>query len=136
MDEPTGRLADDVAIQRLMTQYSRCVDDARFEDAAALFTADGAFDYSESRRVGRDAIMSFLKEFQVPERRGRHMCATPIVDYHGDDDATSVTDFVFFGKAGTGWFVKFVGRYHDALRRNAHGWRLAERRVALVDPTV
>jgi hypothetical protein len=43
-------------------------------------------------------------------------------------------DFVFFGKAGGAWCVKFVGRYHDTLQAEAEGWRIQERRVVLVDP--
>ena len=32
--------------------------------------------------------------------------------------------------------VKFVGRYHDTLRRGPNGWQFVERRVAYVDPVV
>jgi hypothetical protein len=134
MDEAVRRLMDDLAIQRLMATYCQCVDEARFDDAASLFTGGGAFDYSGRRYVGRDGIVSFLDEFQIPERRGRHSCATPVVDYDGDGGAHAVTDFVFFGKADGGWFVKFVGRYHDTLRPEADGWRIQERRVVLIDP--
>ena len=135
MDDAVRRLADDLEIQRLMATYCLCVDDARFADAAALFTGDGVFDYSGRQYVGRDEIVSFLEEFQVPERRGRHSCTTPVVDYDSDG-ARAVSDFVFFGKADGAWKVKFVGRYHDTLRLQTSGWRLHERRVVLVDPTV
>jgi hypothetical protein len=134
MDRAAQRLIDDLAIQRLMATYCQCVDGARFADAASLFTDDGVFDYSGRRWVGREAIASFLEEYQVPERRGRHACATPIVDYDGDGRASAVTDFVFFGKADGAWCVKLVGRYDDALRAQAEGWRVQERRVVLVDP--
>jgi hypothetical protein len=136
MDEAVRRLIDDLAIQHLMATYCQCVDDARFADAASLFTGDGVFDYSGRRHVGRDGIVSFLEEFQVPERRGRHSCTMPVVDYDSDGGAHAVTDFVFFGKADGAWLVKFVGRYHDTLRVQAGDWRVHERRVVLVDPTV
>jgi hypothetical protein len=136
MDEAVRRLIDDMAIQRLIATYCQCVDDARFADAASLFTGDGVFDYGGRRYVGRDGIVSFLEEFQVPERRGRHSYTTPVVDYDSDGGAHAVTDFVFFGKANGAWLVKLVGRYHDTLRAQAGGWRVQERRVVLVDPTV
>ena len=136
MDEVARQLIDDLAIQRVMATYCQCVDDARFADAASLFTGDGVFDYSGRRSVGRDAIVSFLGEFQGPERRGRHSCTTPLVDYDGEGGARAVTDFVFFGKADGAWFVKFVGRYYDTLRAQAEGWRVHERRVVLVEPAV
>ena len=136
MHETVRRLIDGLAIQRLMVNYCQYVDDARFADAASLFTADGVFDYRGRRYVGRDEIVSFLEEFQVPERRGRHSCTTPVVDYDTGGGAHAVTDFVFIGKSDGAWLVKFVGRYHDILRMQAGFWRIHERRVVLVDPAV
>jgi hypothetical protein len=111
------------------------VDDARYAEVATLFADDGVF---ENRwvRIGQQQLVSFLEEVQVPERRGRHSCGYTLVQFEGNDNARATTDFVFMGRADGAFFVKFVGRYHDTLRRGPDGWRFVERRVAYADPIV
>jgi SnoaL-like domain len=131
--EPESRPADELAVQRLMADYCRHVDDGRFEDAADLFVADGVFEYGADGHTGRAALIAFLEVSQVPERRGRHSCGFAAVDFDDATTATAVTDFVFLGRADGAWFIKFVGRYHDRLRQDADRWRFVERKVVLVD---
>ena len=133
MGDAASRTADELAIQRLMSTYCQMVDDGRFADVAALFTADGGFE-NNGVRIGQAELVSFLEQAQVPERRGRHSCAYALVQFDGDDTARAATDFVFMGRAEGAFFVKFVGRYHDTLRRGPDGWQFVERRVAYVDP--
>jgi hypothetical protein len=129
-------LAEELAVQRLMAEYCRRVDDGRFGALAELFVADGVFEYGNDRHTGRSALIAFLEVSQVPERRGRHSCGYSVVDFDGVGGAEAVTDFVFLGRADASWFVKFVGRYHDTLRREHEGWRFVERRVVIVDAVV
>lgn len=135
MGDTEPRIADELAVQRLMSTYCQAVDDGRFADVAALFAGDGAF-VNRGVRIGQQQLLSFLEEAQVPERRGRHNCGFALVQFDGDDDAHAVTDFVFMGRAEGAFFVKFVGRYHDTLRRGPDGWQFVERRVSYVDPVV
>lgn len=135
MGDTASRTADELAVQRLMSMYCQCVDDGRFADVAALFANDGVF-VNRGLRIGRPQLVSFLEEAQVPERRGRHSCGYTLVQFEGDDDAEATTDFVFMGRADGAFSVKFVGRYHDTLRRGPQGWQFVERRVAYVDPVV
>ena len=134
MGDTASRTADELAVQRLMSTYCQLVDDGRFADVAALFTEDGGFE-NKGVRIGQPQLVSFLEQAQVPERRGRHSCGYALVQFDGDDTALAATDFVFMGRADGAFFVKFVGRYHDALRRGPHGWQFVERRVAYVDPS-
>lgn len=135
MGDPASRVGDELAVQRLITWYCQRVDDGRFADVASLFANDGVF-VNGGVRIGRQQLVSFLEEAQVPERRGRHSCGYALVEFEGDDDAHAVTDFVFMGRVDGAFFVKFVGRYHDTLRRGPHGWQFVEWRVAYVDPVV
>ncbi len=125
---------DELAVQRLMAEYCRRVDDGRFSDVAALFVADGVFAYGPDRHLGGAALIAFLEVSQVPERRGRHSCGYSVVDFDDETNAHAVTDFVFLGRADGAWFIKFVGRYHDTLRRDSDRWRFVERKVVIVDP--
>ena len=131
--EPESRPADEHAVQRLMADYCRHVDDGRFADVAGLFVDDGVFEYGADRHTGPAALIAFLEVSQVPERRGRHSCGYSVIDFDDDGAASAVTDFVFLGRAEGAWFIKFVGRYHDRLRRDADRWRFVERKVVLVD---
>ena len=135
MGDATSRMADELAVQRLMSTYCQMVDDGRFAEVARLFADAGVFE-NRGVRIGQQHLVSFLEEAQVPERRGRHSCGYALVQFEGDDNAHAATDFVFMGRADGAFFVKFVGRYHDTLRRGPHGWQFVERRVAYVDPAV
>ena len=135
MGDPTSRVVDELAVQRLISTYCQRVDDGHFADVASLFANDGVF-VNRGMRIGRQQLVSFLEEAQVPERRGRHSCGYALVQFEGDDDAHAATDFVFMGRVDGAFVVKFVGRYHDTLRRGPHGWQFVERRVTYVDPVV
>ena len=135
MGDSASRVADELAVQRLMSTYCQMVDDGRFAEVASLFTDDGVFENREVR-IGQQQLASFLEDAQVPERRGRHSCAYALVQFEGDDLARAATDFIFMGHADGAFFMKFVGRYHDTLRRGPDGWQFVERRVSYVDPVV
>ena len=135
MGDAASRMAEELAVQRLMSTYCQMVDDGRFAEVANLFAEDGVFE-NRGARIHRQQLVSFLEEAQVPERRGRHSCGYSLVQFEGDDDAQAATDFVFMGRVEGVFVVKFVGRYHDTLRRGPDGWRFVERRVAYVDPVV
>ena len=134
MGDAASRVADELAVQRLMSTYCQMVDDGRFADVAALFSHDGVFE-NRGVRIGQQQLTAFLEEAQVPERRGRHSCGYALVHFEGDDHAVAATDFVFMGRADGSLVVKFVGRYHDTLRRGPDGWQFVERRVAYAEFT-
>lgn len=135
MGDTASRIADELAVQRLMSTYCQTVDDGRFSEVANLFAEGGVFE-NRDVRIQRQQLVSFLEEAQVPERRGRHSCGYSLVQFEGDNDAHAATDFVFVGRVDGAFVVKFVGRYHDTLRRGPDGWQFVERRVAYVDPVV
>jgi hypothetical protein len=111
------------------------VDDGRFAEVASLFADDGVFE-NRGVRIVQQHLASFLEEAQMPQRRSRHSCAYALVQFEGDDLARAATDFIFVGRADGAFFMKFVGRYHDTLRRAPGGWQFVERRVSYVDPGV
>jgi len=135
MGDSASRVADELAVQRLMSTYCQMVDDGRFTEVASLFTDDGVFE-NRGVRIGQQQLASFLEDAQVPERRGRHSCGYALVQFEGDDIARAATDFIFMGRADGAFFMKFVGRYHDTLRRGPDGWQFVERSVSYVDPVV
>ena len=135
MGDGASRMIDELAVQRLISSYCQMVDDGRFADVATLFADDGVF-VNRGVRIGQQQLVTFLEEAQVPSRRGRHSCGYALVEFEGDDHAHATTDFVFMGRADGSFFVKFVGRYHDTLRRGQPGWQIVERRVTYTDVAV
>jgi len=124
---------DDLAIRRLLAEYCRHVDDARFAAAAALFTTDGAFVMGDDQPTGRHELASWWEAQQPPHRRGRHISGEPIVDVDGDR-ATVSSDFLFVRWIRGVLTLELAGRYHDRCVRGDDGWRIERRVVELLEP--
>lgn len=143
-DPAIARLAAELAIGRLIAEYSQLCDDGRFEEFAELFLADARFEVMGVTHEGRDAIGAFLREAQPPAARGRHVTATPVIDLAADTlSADVVTDYLFVApdRAATApeatMYTRFsitsVGRYHDEVRVGDDGrWRFARRRIVFL----
>lgn len=77
---------------------------------------------------GRAAIKAFIEKGQTPERRGKHMCANPLIEVDGDH-ARAWTDYVFVARTDAGYAITSAGRYHDRLVRVRDRWCFAEREI-------
>jgi uncharacterized protein (TIGR02246 family) len=122
------------AIRDLVAAYAHAADAGRFDEVAALFTADGVLetpDHVEHR--GRDAISAFLRGTGSDLARAT---AVPLIRHHvsnlrlavtGPDDATGAAYFLVFTERGPDHW----GRYRDRYARRDTGWLFAHRRVRL-----
>ncbi len=134
MTPVSGSEAD--GVRNTVALYGQLCDDGRFEEWAELFAEDAAFTVLGRSQRGRTTIKAFIEAAQPPERRGKHLCASPVVDVDGDT-ATAVTDFAFLAPTDGGFAVTSAGRYHDRLVRavdGPHRWVFAERRIELLGP--
>ena len=123
---------DEEAIRRTLALYCQLCDDGRFEEWGELYTDDATFTVMGRTHRGRAAVRAFIEKGQPPERRGKHVCANPLIDVDGDE-ATATTDYVFVASSPEGGFtILSAGRYHDRLVRVGDGWRFAERRIAFL----
>src|SRR5260221_4005813 len=107
MGDATSRMADELAVQRLMSTYCQMVDDGRFAEVATLFADGGVFE-NRGVRIAQQQLVSFLEEAQLPERRGRHYCGYALRQIEGDDNAHAATDFVFIRRADGSFLVQLV----------------------------
>lgn len=128
------------AIRRTLAGYCHTCDDGRFGAFALLFAADAELAVMGSVHRGRDAIEAFMAAAQPPERRGKHLCANPLIAVADDGaSATAVTDYVFIARAAgaeggpMGSFaITSAGRYHDRLVLDDGTWRFARREIVFL----
>ena len=63
----------------------------------------------------------------------RHVMANTVLTEWDDESAKATSDVIFMVKAGSGWTVQLVGRYHDTLRNVEGTWRFERRILRFVD---
>jgi hypothetical protein len=133
VDPPTRSEADRSAIERVLATYCHRVDDADFEGAGELFTADGTFSFGADVATGPSGVADWLSTMQPPARRGKHLTANVVIDVDGDA-ATAASDFLFVRWVDGSLAIEIAGRYRDDLRRDGEGWRFERRRCDLLRP--
>jgi uncharacterized protein (TIGR02246 family) len=124
-------VTDEEAIRNVLALYCQLCDDGRFDEWADLYAEDATFTVMGATHAGRPAIKAFIEHGQPPERRGKHVCANPVVEVDGDG-ARARTDYVFVGRTGAGPAITSVGRYHDTFVRDGERWRFASRTIVFM----
>lgn len=134
-------LEDQLAIQRVITDYSAYLDARDYDGYVSLFTEDGVWANGNTRREGRDEIRDMLTGLfgEVPEDyvnlSSFHQISNFEIDVDGDEAfAKSRFIFVMRGEGGEPT-NELSGQYHDRLVRTADGWKIAERVDHTLMPT-
>jgi hypothetical protein len=114
---------------RLINLYANLNDEARWEEAAALYAEDGLMTRPtapDAPIVGREALLAaFLAR---PPRTSQHVVGNIVVEVESEDAASAKSVILLFtGKEGP----PLIGTYRDRFVRTHEGWRFSERRGAL-----
>ena len=114
---------------RLINLYANLNDEARWEEAAALYAEDGLMTRPtapDAPIVGREALLAaFLAR---PPRTTQHVVGNIVVDVESEDAASAKSVILLFtSKDGP----PLIGTYRDRFVRTPEGWRFSERRGAL-----
>jgi len=121
----------EAGVRRTIASYGPLCDDGRFAEWADLFTPDARMRVMGRTYQGRDAVRAFIERGQPPERRGKHLCAAPVIEI--DDSgrtARAWVDFVFVDRHRA---ITSVGRYHDELELGDDGrWRFTWREIVFL----
>ena len=127
-----SRVADELAIRRLLATYCHSCDDGRFAELLELFAADASFVHGDTTCTGHAALRGFFEERQgKAEQRGRHLTANMVLDVHGDR-AHALSDFVYLNSVEGTVTIARAGRYRDELiRMNDGQWRFVRREVEI-----
>lgn len=129
---PEARLAIEAECARLINLYARLNDEARWEEAVALYAEDGLMTRPtapDAPIVGRAALLAAFQS--RPLRTSQHVCANIVVTVESETKASAHSAILLFtGKDAP----PLIGTYLDRFVLTKEGWRFAERRGALTFP--
>jgi anthranilate 1,2-dioxygenase small subunit len=133
-------------VSQLQTRYARCIDAGALEDWPEFFTHDGFYKVTsaENHRAGLEAGLIWLdgkgmirdrvtalRDANIYERHSyRHLLGQPYIAGEAQGEVLAETSFLVARIMRDGQTDLFAsGSYHDRLRRDGCGWRLARREV-------
>jgi ketosteroid isomerase-like protein len=119
-------------VQAAIAAYAHALDGGRTDEVVELFCPDGVAEIAgQGSFEGHDAIRKGYAGF-VPTRPQLHLVANTVITSWTEGEATAISNFAFFGRGGSGWAVRLVGRYDDTLHRHDGGWRFRRRVTTFV----
>ncbi len=139
IEERLAKVEGELAIRRIIFDYSAYLDKGEWGPYVDLFAPDGEWQNDDGHFKGQAAIRQMLLDTAfpgiVPERRNYHFNVNERVDVDGDR-ATAVSRYMFVMR-GTDDCprVALAGMYHDAFVRIGDTWKIAKRVAVEVIPT-
>lgn len=141
LEQRVQAVEDQLAIQRVITDYSAYLDARDYEGYVSLFTEDGVWANGGTLREGRGEIREMLEglfgevEEDYVNLSSFHYIANFEVDVEGDT-ARAKSRFIFFMRGeGGAPTPELSGQYHDELVRVGGEWKIARREDHTVMPT-
>jgi len=128
-------IEDRQAIERLLVDYGRTLDDRDFAAYAGLFARDGEWKGALGSYHGPAAIQAAMEKIfteaaaDIPKGRNFHVMSNFRIDIQGDR-ATAHSTFIFYKLKGSTPEPAVAGRYEDEFIRENGAWRFF-RRAAL-----
>ncbi|GEP56864.1 nuclear transport factor 2 family protein [Reyranella soli] len=122
-------LEDKEAIRELFSEYCFRMDEFRFAELGALFTADGEWIAPYSRARGPAEIAALMARNIPTEPRRKHFIMNSLIRLDGDRATARTSYLVVLQAAGAGLVPSVAGTYEDRLVRTSDGWRFHERRL-------
>lgn len=144
MSLPALSLQDHIACVATVQRFSVLVDAGRYDEAAALFAAQGVLRRPDEQINGREALRSSF-EARPSHRLTRHIVTNVLVEPDGEGRAKAfsyVSVYRHLGTAGSDVRLPVAARapetvaeYHDELAWHDGGWQIAHRTVKPVFDT-
>ena len=125
----TTPIEDKDAIRELLSEYCFRMDDFRFAELGALFTADGEWIARYARARGPAEIASLMTSNIPAEPKRKHFITNSLIRLDGDRANARTSYLVVLQAAGSGLVPSIAGTYEDVLVRTEDGWRFRERRL-------
>jgi len=125
-------VADHLAIERLLTEYGRTLDNRDFAAYAALFAREGEWKGALGTYRGPAAIQAAMEKIfkdavaDIPKGSNFHVMSNFIIDVQGDR-ATAHSTFIFYKLNKSVPEAAVAGRYEDVLIRENGAWRFLQR---------
>lgn len=141
LEQRVQAVEDQLAIQRVLTNYSAFLDARDFDGYVGLFTPDGVWQNGATRREGRAEIRTMLTGlFGEPDPgfvnlSSFHQLGNFEIDVKGDT-AHAKSRFVFVMRAADGSPTpELSGQYEDDLVRVDGAWKIKHRVDHTIMPT-
>jgi ketosteroid isomerase-like protein len=135
------QVEDQLAIQRVLVEYSARIDARDFEGYADLFAREGTWQNGNTVRRGREEIVQMLVEiFGTPaagfvNNADYHLVSNPQVDVDGDR-ATARSRHLLLMRGPDGEPVpELAGLYEDEFIREGGEWKILRRVDNPIMPT-
>ncbi len=128
-DALTNDLADKDAIRELLARYCFHLDNDRFDEMAALFTSDGAWETAFGTGTGRDGIIAQARSIATGPRPGRVHLNTNIVITLDGATATAQSYWALVQNTPSGPAISSGGGYADRLVKQDGGWFFKHRTI-------
>ena len=122
-DADMQKMADELAIRRVLDEYCLRLEVNPFEEWLDLFTEDTVYDVFRQSLRGREAVAAMLS--QAPH--GVHLPGASRIDVDGDR-AEAVQNYLFIPNNDNSWNA---GWYKRTLVRTEQGWKIAHTRVKI-----
>ncbi len=132
LDARIQRIDDRIAIEQLLMEYGRAVDNRDFAAFAALFTDEGEWKGAQGSYRGRKDIQQSMEKIfsaaaaDIPKGKNFHLLTNVIIDLQGDH-ATASSKFIFYTMNGAKPEAAVAGRYEDRLVRVGGAWKFQQR---------
>jgi uncharacterized protein (TIGR02246 family) len=126
------RVEDQLAIERLLKEYGRTLDNRDFAAYAALFARDGEWKGALGSYRGPAAIQAAMEKIfkdaaaDIPKGSNFHVMSNFIIDVQGNR-ATAHSTFIFYKLNKSVPEAAVAGRYEDILIRENGAWRFLQR---------
>jgi 3-phenylpropionate/cinnamic acid dioxygenase small subunit len=126
------RMEDQQAIERLLLEYGRTLDNRDFAAYSQLFAANGEWKGALGSYRGPAAIRTAMEKIftdaaaDIPKGRNFHVMSNFVIDIQGDR-ATAKSTFIFYKMNGNKPEAEVAGRYEDTLIRENGAWRFLQR---------
>jgi uncharacterized protein (TIGR02246 family) len=129
------QMEDHMAIERLLMEYGRSLDDRDFAAYSHLFATNGEWigggglgPFKGQAAIQAGMEKAFSAATDIPKGTNFHLLTNAIIDIKGDH-ATASSKWVFVRMQGAKPEASLAGRYEDELIRENGSWRFL-RRVA------
>ncbi|WP_158566703.1 nuclear transport factor 2 family protein [Actinomadura craniellae] len=123
-------------VRNVIARIAHRSDAGDLTEYGDLFTADARWEMPGTpAKNGRAEIVAAAAARRAeggtgPGSATRHLVGTTAVTVEGDT-ATAESYWQFYADTTTAPALRLMGHYHDTLRREADGWRVAHRQITI-----
>ena len=125
-----SELAEKDAIREVMAEYCFRLDNDRFAEMAALFTAGGTWDTAFGKGTGQVAIETLVRQIRgdAPRARAIHHVTNIVIKLAGEK-ATCFSNWMTVQNSPQGPKIGSAGSYSDEMVKQSGTWLFKYRKI-------